>query len=89
MPIRDNGAADGPFLCIPCHSQLEKVSKLKTNLRFLTEDVEKKLKNTAARFNVAMAQSGIHVYLQFLLIIMIKICDNLDEPPLDETPSRK
>ena len=75
MPMIDKGA-DGPFLCILCHSQLEKVSKLKTNLRFLTEDVEK-LKNTAASFNVAMAQSGIHVYLQFLLIIMIKICDNL------------
>ena len=58
VPMRDKGA-DGPFLCLPCHSQLEKVSKLKANLRFLTEDVEKKLKNTAASLNVAMAQSGI------------------------------
>ena len=58
VPTKDRGA-DGPFLCLPCHSQLEKVSKLKANLRFLTEDVKKKLKNTAASLNVAMAQSGI------------------------------
>ena len=57
MPTKDRGA-DGLFLCLPCHSQLEKVSKLKANLRFLTEDV-KKLKNTAASLNIAMALSGI------------------------------
>ena len=41
VPKGDKGA-DGPFLCLACHSQLEKVAKLKANLRFLTEDVEKK-----------------------------------------------
>ena len=56
--MRDKGP-DGPFLCSLCHSQLEKVSKLKANLRFLTEGIEKKLKNMAASLNIAMAQSGI------------------------------
>jgi hypothetical protein len=45
--------------CIACHSQLENVSKLKANSRFPTGDVEKKLKNTAASLDIAMAQSGI------------------------------
>lgn len=57
VPREDKGA-DGPFLCLACHSQLEKVSKLKANLAFLTEDVERKLKQTATSLNV-ITPSGI------------------------------
>ena len=43
VPCGDKGV-DGPFLCLPCHGQLEKISKLKANLKYLTGDVERKMK---------------------------------------------
>ena len=35
----DEGGDYGPFLCLTCFCQLEKISKLKANLRHLSEDV--------------------------------------------------
>ena len=48
----------GPFLCIPCYNQLERTSKLKTNLHVLYADVERKMKETASRLGVSVATLG-------------------------------
>ena len=57
VPRGDKGV-DGPFLCLQCHSQLEKISKVKTSLKYLTEDVERKIKQTAAILNITMNPTG-------------------------------
>ena len=54
----DKGGENGPFLCLPCFNQLEKISKLKANLRHLSEDVEGKMKATASRLSISVASSG-------------------------------
>ena len=46
VPHVDKGV-HGPFLCLACCSQLEKFSKVKTNLYHLTEDVTRKISATA------------------------------------------
>ena len=52
VPRGDQGV-NGPFLCLACCSQLEKMSKLRANLRHLTEEVTSKIKKTAAQLNVS------------------------------------
>ena len=47
----------GPFLCLPCCNQLEKMSKLKANLHTLSSDVVRKIKETASHLGVSIAVS--------------------------------
>ena len=54
---RTDQGANGLFLCIPCSSQLEKLSKVKTNLSHLTEAVTRKINATAVQLGLT-ARSG-------------------------------
>ena len=38
VPLEDRGPRNGLFLCLKCHSQLDKTAKLKANLAHLTTD---------------------------------------------------
>lgn len=57
VPLEDHGPRNGPFLCLKCHSQLDKTAKLKANLAHLTTDIERKVKETAATLNIAVTPS--------------------------------
>lgn len=55
VPREDRGV-NGPFYCLPCSSQLEKLSKVKANLCHLTEDVTHKIKATTVVLEFQHAQ---------------------------------
>lgn len=59
VPHEDRGV-NGLFYCLPCSSQLEKLSKVKANLCHLTEDVICKIKATAVGLRIS-ARSGTRV----------------------------
>lgn len=66
VPREDKGF-EGPFLCLQCHSQLEKISKVKANLKQLTETVQNKIKQTAVVLNIPRPAGRI--YLSLVLIV--------------------
>ena len=57
VPPEDRGPRNGPFLCLKCHSRLDKTAILKANLAHLTTDIERKVKETAATLNIAVTPS--------------------------------
>ena len=59
VPHVDKGV-NGPFLCLACCSQLEKFSKVKTNLYHLTEDVTRKISATAVCLGLSACPGKIY-----------------------------
>ena len=82
VPRGDEGA-NGPFFCLTCCSQLEKLSKVKANLCHLTGDVTRKITATATLLGLS-AQSG-----RLLSVQEIRRSPSLSVPSITKTPAAR